>query len=751
MKLYHADCRGNARNCLYPHEVNVSDADSLKAAVSQDYVAVAYQHGYRSKDHFLRTDCLALDCDNDDSDKPSDWITPEAIIRSFPDVRIAFHFSRNHMKEKHGKSPRPRFHCFFLIDETTDPDVYRSLKQRMNQLCPYFDIRALDAARFFFGTEQPEVLYHQGSITLNACLDLYYPEEPDDFAAMATGLIPEGSRNATLSRFAGRLLKRLGEGEKAYHSFLVRARACSPPLDEAELEAIWNSAIKFYRKIATDPDYVKPDSFGQQVSRWEDPIPFSRRSSAPFPLDALPADIAAYVKSVAESTQTPVDMAGTVALSVMAVCLQSKYVVAGSTDWREPLNLYSLVIATPSERKSAVLSAMMRPINEYEEQYNLLHAGDVESSRMHRRILERKQRTVEDLYAKGKASQDDVEQIAREIASFEDVEPLQLYVDDVTTEKLVSVLSANHGHAALISSEGGIFDTLAGIYTKNVNIDVMLKAYSGDSIRVDRIGRDSESISHPALTLLLMAQPSVVSAVLSNTVFRGRGLTARILYCLPDSMVGKRSYNASSISPDIYRAYQQKIINLLEDEYPKIPETITLSSEAREAMISWANEVEGKLITEYAEIADWAGKLVGNTLRIAGLLCRASVIRGHEFLDAAEYLIIEKPIMEAAIKLARYFVSHALCCFDCMPTDAIVNQAKQILQLIAQKKLKEVDRRTVMRYRKAFKTAAEVQPVLDFLEDYGYLVQQDQVYGRIGRPQNVKYLVNEKGVLSISS
>ena len=69
------------------------------------------------------------------------------------------------------------------------------------------------------------------------------------------------------------------------------------------------------------------------------------------------------------------------------------------------------------------------------------------------------------------------------IADFVELKPLQLYVDDITTEKLVSVLSDNGGHASLISSEGGIFDTLAGIYTKNVNIDVMLKGYSGGCCR----------------------------------------------------------------------------------------------------------------------------------------------------------------------------------------------------------------------------------------------------------------------------
>lgn len=83
---------------------------------------------------------------------------------------------------------------------------------------------------------------------------------------------------------------------------------------------------------------------------------------------------------------------------------------------------------------------------------------------------------------------------------------------------------------ALLPSEAGIFDTLAGAYSKSVNIDLMLKSYSGDQIRVDRIGRESENIRHPTLTVFLMAQPNVISKVLSNETFRGRGLTARFLY-----------------------------------------------------------------------------------------------------------------------------------------------------------------------------------------------------------------------------
>ncbi|HPO04287.1 MAG TPA: DUF3987 domain-containing protein [Bacillota bacterium] len=92
---------------------------------------------------------------------------------------------------------------------------------------------------------------------------------------------------------------------------------------------------------------------------------------------------------------------------------------------------------------------------------------------------------------------------AAEIARYKPVKPLRLFMDDLTSEKLTSVLADNNGRAAIVSAEGGIFDIISGLYNKSVNIDVFLKRHSGDTIRVDRIGRESESIIHPALTMLL--------------------------------------------------------------------------------------------------------------------------------------------------------------------------------------------------------------------------------------------------------
>lgn len=736
LTVWAAKSRGNRTNCVYPDACAVTDAESFRKAVANDHTFICFKNCYRSETNFKYADVLVVDCDNTHSDDPNEWVTKDDIIGEFTDVAMLIYTSRNHMKPKEGRSPRPKYHVVFFIERITGPAEYKRLVKRVQEVYPYFDTKAQDAARFFYGNPDAEVYYQPGIVNLSMFFD------EDGFAQMDRE-IREGSRNATMFKWAVRSMKRYGNTAESKKCFYRQSERCVPPLDDAELETIWRSAGKYYKRIASQPDYIPPDKYnGKDGVRWEEPIPFSRYSMARFPIEALPKDIADYAAAVAESTQTPVDMAGAVAISILSVCLQGKYRVQGKKDWFEPLNTYVLAIAPPSERKSAVQHMMLKPVNDYEYQYNQRNSALVESSRMRRRVLERRQKAVEDQVAKGKAEAEEMEKIAREVSEFEEVLPLQLYVDDITTEKLVSVLSANRGRAALISSEGGIFDTLAGIYTKNVNIDVMLKGYSGDPIRVDRIGRESESIMDPALTVLLMAQPNVIAEVLNNATFRGRGLTARFLYCMPVSFVGSRRFQSKPVTDDVCRRYERLAINLLEDEYPDKPEIITLSDDAEKQLTAFAEEIEPKLVSEYAELADWAGKLVGNTLRISGLLCRAGAYRSHEFLDADEPLVVDGPTMEKAILLGRYFLNHAQAAYSVLPEDAMFRKAGRILAMLKERRLAEFDRRTAMRFCRSFKTAAEIQPVLDFLDDYGYVERLPDRAPASGRPPLPRYAVN---------
>lgn len=732
--IYASNVTGVQGNCTYPHRLEISDAKTLAGAVRKDHVCAEYLHNYRLTENFISSDCVVMDVDNDHAPTEKEWITPETLAAEFEDIKFATCFSRNHMKQKGSKGPRPRFHIYFPIDPITDHEEYGSVKASLQAMYPFFDIKCLDSARFIYGSDPGEVFWHEGEKTV---LSVFEEDSIEPF-------IPEGSRNSTMYLWAVRCLKRDGITDESEKAFYEKAELCTPPLEDKELGTIWRSACGFYEKvIKKDPNYVEPQEYKTGIpANWDEPIPFGKYELEPFPVDALPPAIAEYVSAVAESTQTPVDMAGTAALTLSAVCIQGKYVIEGKPGWVEPVNLFANIIANPSERKSTVLHAVVSPADNYEVQYNLRNAGRVEGSKMQKRILERRQKAVEEQVAKGKAEPGELERIAQEVAEFVEEKPLHLYVDDITTEKLVSVMASNHGRAALISSEGGIFDTLAGIYTRNVNIDVMLKGYSGDTIRVDRIGRESESVMNPSLTILLMTQPKVVSDVLSNATFRGRGLTARFLYCLPVSSVGDRRFRSVPVPEDVYRQYKAKIVNMLEDEYPPRPKVITLSPEASELLTAFADELEPKLKADYAEIADWAGKLVGNTLRIAGILCRADAYRAPDFLSEDDALVVSGEMMANAIRLGRYYLSHALAVYDVIPEATMHKQAERILRMIKEKNLTEFNRRMAMRYCRSFKTVAEMQPVLDFLDDYGYIIRKPEKAFTGGRPPLPKYVVN---------
>jgi hypothetical protein len=728
--LYTADCTGNEKNTIYPREIRITSEETMKNAAAYDHVCASYQRSHRSNEDFIKSDVISMDCDNDHSEIPDEWITPEMLTEALSDVEMVFVFSRNHNKVKKNKAARPKFHVFFPVKEISSAAEYTNIKKQIHEIFPFFDSKALDAAHFYFGSDG-DILWQEGSMSITDYLALMKSSKS----------IPQGSRNATMSQYAGRILKRLGNTEEAKRLFLEQADLCEPPLDKIELRTIWQSAVKFYKKVSSSPDYVAPDKYNTEAAEWVEPIPFSKHSIEKFPVSALPKEIADYVVAVAESTQTPVDMAGTLSLSIMAMCIQTKYRIQGKADWIEPLNLYSLIIAPPSERKSAVSHMMLKPVNNYEVLYNTRNASKVESNRSQRRVLEKRQRAVEEQFVKGKATREDLDDIAEQLANFKDIKSLQLYVDDITPEKLVSVLAENRGKAAMISSEGGIFDTLAGSYSKNVNIDVMLKAYSGDTIRVDRIGRDSENVMNPTLTVLLMAQPNVISTVLSNSTFRGRGLTARFLYCMPSSSVGTRKFHSKTVPDSVYSAYEHTILDYLCDEnHDKV---IKLSHEAECLIAAFAEELEPKLIAEYAEMSDWVGKLVGNTLRIAGLLCRAQVYRADDFLVDYDPLVVDGETMKKAIKLSRYFLNHAQAAYDVLPENDICSNTGIILKMIKERQLAEFDRREAMRYCRHFKTVAEIQPVLDALEDYGYIARKpEKILVATGRPPLPKYAVN---------
>ena len=309
--IFYSDTRNDPKNCRYPNRLPDLSDEALKEAFSHDYVCAEYRGNYRNADNFIRSTCLAFDVDNDFSDDPAEWLTPDDVRDAFPGVEMIVHFSRSHMKAKNGRPPRPKFHVFFPIEECTGAEEYAAMKQRVYEYFPYFDAQALDAARFFFGTENPEIECFEGTLLSEYLLlgtgeaskrsqcsefarkgtSSYAPASPSELSDNEDNLstepcvlspvscisspepcvltpvfsspIPQGQRNTTMYSIAVKVLKRFGDTDKARDLFLAEAERCVPPLDSEELAAIWNSAMKFYQqKILPDPEYVDPETYG---------------------------------------------------------------------------------------------------------------------------------------------------------------------------------------------------------------------------------------------------------------------------------------------------------------------------------------------------------------------------------------------------------------------------------------------------------------------------------------------------------
>lgn len=255
--IFNAACVGNAKNCTYPQKCVVTNADELMDAVKFDHVCAEYAKNYRNVSNFIQSDVVVMDLDNDHSDNPADWVTADMLDEMMPDISYALAPSRHHMLAKDGQTPRPKYHVYFPISVCTNAEDYAALKRAIHKAFPVFDGNALDAARFIYGADCTEIVWHEGWVNIDEEVEIADEEEDTSTG----GVIQAGTRNNTLSRFAGRVVKRYGATDKAHEIFLEEAEKCDPPLSDEELKTIWFSAVKFAKKIQGQDGYVPPDDY----------------------------------------------------------------------------------------------------------------------------------------------------------------------------------------------------------------------------------------------------------------------------------------------------------------------------------------------------------------------------------------------------------------------------------------------------------------------------------------------------------
>ncbi len=432
------------------------------------------------------------------------------------------------------------------------------------------------------------------------------------------------------------------------------------------------------RRITNAPEAaIACGAARNEDDRWEPPIELgSGIALPPFPVDALPTWLAEFVRAVAQSTQTPIDLPGVLALSVLATSVGNRGRVRIRADWFEPLGLYTAVALDPASRKSAVFSMMKEPLDEAEKRERKRLEPEIAKLTARKDSLQKEIAQCERQLARAAADRapelrERRDALRAELEGIVIPVPRKCYVDDITSEKLASVIEENGGSVGLLAAEGGgPFAMMAGRYSDGeANFDVYLKGHAGDTLKVHRVGRPETVVYRPVLSLGLALQPDVLRSLAQNRSMRGRGLLGRFLYALPHNTVGSRMFDAPPVPTELLAEYAARIGRLLEmkeDEGPDgeaRPHVLAVSPEAYAVIRALAVWIEPQLTGELASMKDWAGKLVGHAARIAALF---HIAEHATRARAWDELTISGETAERAVRVARYFIPHALAAFEQM-------------------------------------------------------------------------------------
>lgn len=500
-----------------------------------------------------------------------------------------------------------------------------------------------------------------------------------------------------------------------------------------------------------------------QDGGWEEPFPLESAPLPRFPVDCLGEQLARFVNAAADSLQVPADLVAFSVLAVLSNATGGRRRILVKPQWTESTALWMLGLADSSERKTPALEIAAAPLREIENDLIEAARPGVEEDAQEIRITTQRMAKAEQAAADttkaltGKPENRATAEKARDLAKSEakdardrlaelgDGRQLpRLLFRDITLEKLGSLMADQGGRIGSLASEGGIFKVAAGLYgnKSQANIDLMLESYTGGPFTIDRLGRAGARMASTFLALALIIQPGILGGMEKvNPEFRHSGLLGRYLYGYPKP-VQSDVFDSPPMSPEIEEEYAKKLRVMVEQIWNTTDIVVMrLDDAARMRFAEFYDEFgkRRKIGGDLHEIADWAGKLRGQLIRIAACLT---------LYDEPAALSITLSRIESAIAMAPYFIRHAKAAFDLMGPDA-EGKRKPMRDIVEWlrgrptpcKPFSERDVWQALKGRSWAETADQVKDALHELEDDGWIqpLPAEEEQGKRGRKKSPRY------------
>ena len=358
-------------------------------------------------------------------------------------------------------------------------------------------------------------------------------------------------------------------------------------------------------------------------------------SPALFPAAALPPLVREVAEDMARVYQVPICLPAMSAIAVLSGAIgKSVVVTAAFKDKMTRLNIYVIAASERGTGKGNTAESLARPITERSAQLTERQRDITAAQRGELGILKKEvsRKETEAASATGSERHEIEASLAQKHLRLDHLEreakrKRTLHVANATGPALAARLEDNDETLFSYSSEAGAsLRTALGRFNDDGggDFDLLLSGYSGDTYKDDRVGRDGVSLVSPCLSLLWLAQGSILRELLANPEAFDRGLTARPLIFASgaERQLDDRS-NRALITSEAWSHLIDGILDRRLSRKGQDPIVITASSSAREVFADFNDE---SVRLGRGPFADLDGELTRwreNAIKVAGLFAMA--------------------------------------------------------------------------------------------------------------------------------
>jgi len=397
-----------------------------------------------------------------------------------------------------------------------------------------------------------------------------------------------------------------------------------------------------------------------------------------FPIKLMPPILQSVATECHNIYGVEHDLSIAIALGTLSAAL-GKGILVNIPPWKTSANTYIAVFARSGSGKSTTYRWITHPLQEIEQEAIRHHnEGTAPRLRADKSMLEAERKRL--LRNPGE-NIESLRRLEERLAKLERqlIGP-RIIVEDCTPQRLAIHLSQQNEQLASMSSEAGeAVDVITGRWRGDSKTDenLLLKTYSLENFRQDRVSRDAVVLQQPCLSLLWLGTPDMADRILSSERFLIGGLLPRFLVCESASKAQLDDGVNRELDPACAEAWKE-IIRHCYDNYRtrQEPYALQLSIEAEEVLREFHNH--GLLLAEaQPELDGLVSRKREQAVRIAIALHVASQntpassqkiqevgVDSDTISEMLENGFIQAETAEAACRLVDYFqrpLSMSIC------------------------------------------------------------------------------------------